>query len=134
MKFYNLVRGAICAVALTGVSGCATVTAPSTDQLARADYGPYPANYEEIVHAYFVSSLKDPSSLQLDTIPVPTKAWYVSTAHTSYGYKTCVRYNARNSYGGYVGYKYIYFLIKNGVVIEDIQNADVIAAAIGIQC
>jgi hypothetical protein len=113
------------------LAGCAS--APTAEQIAQADYGPYPDNYEQITRSFFNSVLKDPSSLQIDgSISSPQKSWLSFMGSVQYGYKVCVRYNAKNSYGGYGGFTTEYLLIRNGVVVQNIDKADRVGAAMGI--
>lgn len=121
----------VCVTMLLGaLSGCATP--PTAQELARLDYGPYPDNYEQIVRAYFDRNLKDPSSLQLrDGIPAPTQAWSKFMGDLKAGYKICVTYNAKNSYGAYTGYSTEYFLIKNGEIIDAVDNTERLRATVG---
>jgi hypothetical protein len=121
----------ICAAALAGaLSGCATP--PSAEELARLDYGAYPENYEQIIRAYFDRGLKDPSSLQISGgIPAPTQSWQKFMGSLKAGYRTCVTYNAKNSFGAYTGYTTTYFLIKDGRIIDAIENADRLQQTVG---
>ena len=51
----------------------------------------------KIIRERFSKFLKDPLSTQMEILKEPTG-------------KTCGRYNAKNSYGGYVGFKYFVYL------------------------
>jgi hypothetical protein len=114
------------------LSGCAT--APTAQQLQSLDYGDYPDNYETIVHGYFDRTLKDPSSLEIQgDIPAPQRRWEKFMGSLKAGYSTCVRYNAKNSYGGYVGFTTLYILIKNGQIIDAVENADRLQQTLGWQ-
>lgn len=117
-------------IAITLVAaGCAT--RPTGEQIANADYGAYPDNYEDIVRAFFQRTLKDPSSLQLQSIPAPTRGYLSFMGRVNYGYQLCVAYNAKNGFGGYVGYTTEYLLIHNGAIVQNIDKADRVGAAMG---
>lgn len=95
-------------------AGCAT---PSQEDLARADYGPYPSDYESIVKRHLSNSLKDPDSAQYRFLNTPKSGWN-GLGGVKYGWIVCAQVNAKNSYGGYVGFRPAYFMIKNGLVID----------------
>lgn len=110
-------RITITAIAVAFVSACST--APTGEQVAQADYGFYPENYEVIVRNYYNKTLKDPESVKYQGITSPQKYWVSKRFQdTSYGYLVCVTLNAKNSYGGYVGYNTDGILIKNGSIIQ----------------
>jgi hypothetical protein len=100
---------------LASLSGCAT--APSADVMAAADYGEYPQNYQAIVKAYVSDSLKDPDSAQYTFLNFPMRGYW-GFGGAKFGYVTCVKINAKNSFGGYTGYRINYFMIKNGAIID----------------
>ena len=105
------------------ITGC--VSQPSPTEIAGADYGLYPSNYEIIVKSYMEASLKDPFSTQYKLISFPEKYWIGGGLERPgvYGYRACVTYNAKNSFGAYVGYKTVLMLIKNNSVVKTIENA-----------
>jgi hypothetical protein len=94
--------------------GCATP--PTQQEIASADYGVYPKDYEEIIKSYMNGILKDPMSAQYTFLGAPQIAW-TSFGGRKFGYGTCVRINAKNSFGGYTGNHLSYFLIRNGSVV-----------------
>ena len=98
----------------TSVVGCA---APTSQELAAADYGPYPDDHEQIIKNYMQSFLKDPESARYQFLNSPKSGWN-SLGGKKYGYIVCVNVNAKNSYGGYVGNRMSYFMINNGRVID----------------
>lgn len=128
---HNL-RKAVFMFAFGSLAACNSPPTPA--ELAAADYGPFPDNFEEIIQGYFDRSLKDPSSLQIQgTIPVPIGSYLKFGGRLSVGYKTCVTYNAKNSFGAYIGYNTDYFLIRYGIVAEHIEKADRVGAAFGAE-
>ncbi len=109
--------------ALLFLNACASE--PKPEELAAADYGTYPDNYVQIVKDYLGRALKDPSSAQYGDFTTPRKYWMGGgLTPRQFGYMTCATYNAKNSFGGYVGYETDLFLIKNGMVIQFIEKAD----------
>src|SRR5947209_7164870 len=89
------------------LAGCAAAPAPSKQQTAAADYGPYPSNYREIVNAWIKHSMKDPYSVRDVQVGVPEKFWITDPpllgGKTIYGYMIAVGLNAKNSFGAYTG-------------------------------
>ncbi len=103
----------ICAV----LSGCASFT---PKELADLDYGHYPFDYKEIIQQHLNRSLKDPASAILDYRGSPATVWQKGSIFGSrdYGWGVCVFINAKNSYGGYVGERPYFFLIRDGKIIR----------------
>lgn len=102
------------------LAGCASK--PTPQDLASADYGTYPSDYEEIVKKYMDMRLKDPDSARYEFINSPKTGWN-SWGGRKYGYIVCALVNAKNSYGGYTGSQIYYFMIKNGRVIDSQEKS-----------
>ncbi|MCX7586578.1 hypothetical protein [Phenylobacterium sp. 58.2.17] len=61
--------------------------------------------------------LKDAHSAQLEILSGPTQRKYVYMGFESEGQVVCTRVNAKNSYGGYVGWRpYLFTLKPNGAI------------------
>jgi len=105
------------------LSSCATK--PTPQQLSNADYGSYPADYENTVKAYLNLVLKDPHSAKYKKLAGPEKSWVRYFGPAYFGYAICYMINAKNSYGGYIGATTHYFMIKDGVVIKHISGRGV---------
>ncbi len=90
---------------------------PDEQQIALADYGSYPQNYEQTIKDYLYPILIDPKSTDYRFVRTPTKAWN-GWGGTKFGYAVCVYVNSKNRFGGYTGAKMNYFLIKNDVVLS----------------
>lgn len=89
------------------LAGCA-VLKPAPD----ADYGTMPTAYEQPIKAQILGALKDPDSARIK-LHQPRKAYRVTNwvEPTLYGYLVVAEVNAKNSYGGYTGYKdYLVFM------------------------
>lgn len=104
------------------LSGC--TTPPTAKELESGDYGSYPDTYKEIVKTYLDRSLKDPESARIEYPSAPRTAWNKFGGELKFGYAVCVNVNAKNSYGGYTGFKRHYFLIKNGTIILTYYERD----------
>lgn len=104
------------ALIATLLAGCASAP-PSPVELANADYGPFPKNYQSLIVAHMKAVLKDPDSARFGFVQAPVKSWYPLN-RKSFGWAVCVGVNAKNSYGGYTGTQPSYFLIKNGEIIQ----------------
>jgi hypothetical protein len=116
-------------IVATAVAGCAT-TAPTVAQLQTAEYGEPPQTYEGVIHSYFDASLKDPASIQYKDLTAPEKGY---TQHDrgligggvkiTYGWLVKATVNAKNSYGGYVGFRTYTFLFRGDQVVDMIVPA-----------
>lgn len=97
--------------------GCAT-----TDYQYRNNYtnnpqttGPRPDNYEKEISTLLGRILKDPYSLRDLSISDPVLSSCRTGTHgTFHGWMVTVTYNAKNSYGAYVGLKTEYFWYREG--------------------
>ena len=91
--------------------GCAT--APTQQEIDKADYGEYPSDYQAIIMTYLQN---DPYSLMDLRMSKPRKCWTEFKEGFVYGYLVYVSYNAKNRYGGYTGQKEEFaFIRKNRV-------------------
>jgi hypothetical protein len=116
------------------LTGCATAP-PVVDSP-----GPKPSleKLEGMVLDYLQKSLKDPDSLkQFRVVSGPTLAtWYTGVLagnYTNSGWLVCFEYNAKNSYGGYVGVKREGLAFKGGVY-EPYLITNVNWALIDVKC
>lgn len=108
-RFYFLTLNTVVLLIFCGCAG----TPPTIDEFTKADYGEKPdkSTYELKVKTYFEGCLKDPESAKYK-FEKPIKGWYGKTLSNlagprkiDYGWIVLVRVNAKNSYGGYTGYK-----------------------------
>lgn len=102
------------------LTGC--IAKLTEEQIANADYGSYPTNYEKIVKSYYEEVAKDPDSLKYRSISKPKKFYFRELATDYFGYVTCAVVNGKNSYGAYVGYKLTGFIIHNDKIIYVNRN------------
>jgi hypothetical protein len=92
MTRFNLAVGFLLLMA-----GCAT--APTQQELAEADYGSYPSDYEQIIKNYMFTVLKDPESARYQFLNAPKTAWSSGFGEKKFGYVVCAYINAKNSFG-----------------------------------
>jgi hypothetical protein len=100
---------------LLNLAACATVDHGLSDaEIAVADAGTYPNNYEQLVKEWFANNLKEPDSAHYGCMTVPNKGYSYTTKDVAYSLFATV--NAKNSYGGYAGWTRYHFTIKNSRV------------------
>jgi hypothetical protein len=111
----------ICAVAIGAIvsSGANAQTSPADT----ARYGPYPANYKELVMQWLNKQLIDPDSARIewDGEPKPSDVGKGSEAVS--GYLVNFTVNARNQFGAYTGKQKHSVLLRNGEVIKSMGFA-----------
>lgn len=102
----RLIAAVTCAILL---AGCAT---PTPREVTIFDAGPQPNDEQakDVVLEFLQRNLKDPDSLkQFKMLSSPRLAtWYRGRSlggGNDRGWLVCFEYNAKNSYGGYVGVK-----------------------------
>jgi hypothetical protein len=119
-------RSAATAILILILTGCTTMPVPN----AAADYGAPPTNYVVAVHAYFDSTMKDPTSVQYRDISQPTKGYVahgggvLASKYVTYGWDVKATINAKNSYGGYVGFKTYTFLFRGDKIADKLSPDD----------
>ena len=80
-----------------------------------------PQDYERIVRDWYLQNLKDPDSAKFGRITRPLKEHAITNKFEQqavYGFSVCAEVNAKNSYGGYTGFKTRWFLIRNGQIVR----------------
>ncbi len=108
-------------ITLALLASCAS--GPSADQLANADYGPMPANYQELIKKYVNDRLRDPGAGATFEFYRPlTKSWYGFGGVGQFGWATCATVNAKNAYGGMTGPLPSYFFIRDGLIIQAVHS------------
>lgn len=112
---------AACCVML--MSACSTLPTPSQEETA--DYGSYPDNYQNVTKAYLMKSLRDPATIEIGEITMPKKQWIGDKfTGVKYGYLVCAQVNSKNILGKMTGYRSDAVLIRDGVVIDHVQNGE----------
>lgn len=103
------------------LSACATGP-PTQEEFSKADYGRVVTQGEAqpLAENYLSNRLKDPYSAQYEWGNV-YKGWIrhapIHGGGLVFGYILDVKVNARNSFGGYVGFKPYRFVYKNGNIV-----------------
>lgn len=115
------------------LAGCASAPRPTAQQISAADCGPFPTNYEEIIKSVASKNLIDPYSAQF-TFSQPIKQLNRMTSPAIWGWAVCGTVNAKNRFGGYVGAKPYYALIRNETIVRFLFGGNTIpdSFALGI--
>ena len=91
------------------LSGCSTGTGFLNTNTPE-DAGKKPILYEETIRQYLKNNLKDPNSLIDFSVSEPIlTSCAVGIYGPFYGWRVTTQYNAKNSYGGYVGLQTFYY-------------------------
>lgn len=127
---------------LVVISGC-VATQPTTSSskpssksiaaqvdIANADFGPYPNDYEALIKQWAATGLKDPESARYGRISKPRKEWMVESLKPFYGYSVCVDINAKNAYGGYTGAQKFWFMFRDGKIVRSQNTGGIIAGIV----
>lgn len=96
------------------LAGCATPI--PKEQIASADYGKVPSNYQDAIKGHMQTLLFDPYSAHYRFIGDPIKGYaYVSGTLNPpvFGHLVLVGINAKNRMGGYVGEQPYTFIFKD---------------------
>ena len=111
----------ICALAL-GTIFIASLNAqtPSADT---ARYGPFPANYKEIIMQWLNKQLIDPDSARVEWDGEPKPSDVGKDSEAVSGYLVNFTVNSRNRFGTYTGKQKHSVLIRNGEVIKSMGFA-----------
>lgn len=110
--------------------GCAGV--PSQAQIDEAErtnaWGPPPADHVRKAEQVIRKSLKDPDSMKQYACSKPEKSYLVERAEWGPGtpvwrWRVLVQYNAKNSFGGYVGLRtaFVYFDNNQPVFMQSLD-------------
>ena len=102
-------------------NGCAI--RPTEKEIEIADYGSYPNEYEQIIRNHMETFLKDPESARYKFLNSPKPGWN-GIGGNKFGYVVCANINAKNSFGGYVGNRMSYFMIRNDRMIYTSKGDD----------
>jgi len=118
MKIAKLAIGVITVILLTS---CASK--PTQNELLSADYGRdmSPEECVSIAQDTISRGLKDPSSAQFRHGTCVKGYWSsvpIMSLKKAYGWYQVGEVNAKNSYGGYVGFKPYQILMKDGYVVR----------------
>jgi hypothetical protein len=116
--------------AICGLSAIGCVQPATEAEIAAADYGPEPTQEqaEHAIRLWMRHYLKDPGSVT-DFEAKWQGSGYLRQAPlaggaTFWGWRYEASWNAKNSYGGYVGITSHAFVIKNGYVIGHVPASN----------
>ena len=99
------------AVIALSVSACSV----SMQEANSVDFGAKPQDGEKTIIKMIKRDLKDPKSLQVMSITNPARGYSKYGYGTvEYGWYTKIKYNAKNSYGGYTSPDTYTFVYLNG--------------------
>lgn len=116
------------AIAFTSLllSACATLPGPTQEK--EADYGEFPENYQEITRSYLMAELRDPATIQINSMSSPIKRWIGDKlTGINYGYLVCVEVDSKNLFGNLTGMRNDAVLIRNGVVVDYVKDGEQIS-------
>ena len=111
------------------MTGCAVPFqgGPNSEDMARAYFGPAPEDPEASILDWMHETLKDPFSANLEILAPPEKSWWGNPGGLLYArdihycWMVKARINAKNSFGGYIGWKPYNFFFRDGK-IEFVQE------------
>ena len=114
------------------VASCGGSTSIQQNEITINKYEPtYPSRYEEKIKEYLKYSLKDFDTMKGFQITSTPKIGVLNYGAFRKGpegkifgnkqYFACASFNAKNSYGGYVGYKNNAFFFDNGEITQMIN-------------
>jgi hypothetical protein len=100
----------------------ALLSGPPLEVQNKADYGPKPENFEQLVREHFYNQLIDPGSAMYQ-FKEPGKAWLTHAKfdpphYAVFGWRICGLINSKNRYGGYVGWKPFFVFVSNGKIMD----------------
>tara|TARA_E500000178_G_scaffold195994_1_gene193998 strand:+ start:507 stop:947 length:441 start_codon:yes stop_codon:yes gene_type:complete len=110
-------------VALALLSGCMGNSVSKVETTQEPTELVKPSGYEPKLRAYALSLLKDPDSMKAFEVTEPAIGTYYAGIYGGFKYEQlyyiCYKFNAKNSYGGYVGVKqYIAFFKGNEIYFK----------------
>lgn len=118
------VKRVIAAASSCLLASCMTLPVSDKD-IETADHGDLPSSYESVARNVIASQLKDPESARFE-VGEPQCGYaqdlLVRGGGIYYGHLIPVAYNAKNGFGGYVGYRRAMVLITPGGAMDVSTN------------
>lgn len=107
---------------IVGVCLGAAACGPNLADIPSQDFGyPPTGDTSAAVRAFMVPLLKDADSARYRKVGGPVKGWtreaLITGGHLEVGWAECYMINAKNSFGGYVGFKSYLFLFREGQLV-----------------
>ena len=117
-----MMKKTLCLVVAFVLVGC--VTGPPSDRYL--DPGPMLIDIPGIVDAWFTENLFDPDSVKDLGISATDARWYRPPLSSEWVgvWAVCIRFNAVNRLGAYVGRQERYLAIRHGVVLGTRETCD----------
>jgi len=105
-------------IALLALSGC--ITPVTKEEMATADYGPAPLNYQDEIKSYLSIRLTDPKAAIVEFRAGPKQLYNRGTPvrGEQYGWGVCVWVNDKNKQGAYDGFYPMTFVIRNEKILH----------------
>ena len=104
-------------LALLALGGCITPVTP--EEMATADYGPAPLNYQDEIRSWLSIRLTDPKAAIVEFRAGPKQIYNRGTPvrGEQYGWGVCVWVNDKNKQGAYDGFYPMTFVIRNEKIV-----------------
>ena len=94
-------------------------TTVTKEEMATADYGPAPVNYQDEIKSYLSLRLTDPKAAIVEFRNEPKQLYQRGTGirGEQYGWGLCVWVNDKNKQGAYDGFYPMSFVLRNEKII-----------------
>src|SRR5260221_4571713 len=105
------------AIALLTLAAC--VPPVTKEEMATADYGPAPVNYQDEIKSYLSLRLTDPKAAIVEFRAGPKQLYNRGTPvrGEQYGWGVCVWVNDKNKAGAYDGFYPMSFILRNEQIV-----------------
>jgi hypothetical protein len=99
------------------VAACDTTV--TKEEMATADYGPAPVNYQDEIKSYLSLRLTDPKEAVVEFRNEPKQLYQRGTPvrGEQYGWGVCVWVNDKNKQGAYDGFYPMTFVMRNEKIV-----------------
>ena len=94
-------------------------TTVTKEEMATADYGPVPVNYQDEIKSYLSLRLTDPKAAIVEMRTEPKHLYQRGTPvrGEQYGWGVCVWVNDKNKQGAYDGFYPMSFILRNEKIV-----------------
>jgi hypothetical protein len=94
-------------------------TTVTKEEMATADYGPAPVNYQDEIKSYLSLRLTDPKTAIVEFRNEPKQLYQRGTAvrGEQFGWGVCVWVNDKNKQGAYDGFYPMSFVLRNEKIV-----------------
>ena len=102
---------------LLGLAACDTTV--TKEEMATADYGPAPVNYQDEIKSYLSLRLTDPKEAVVEFRNEPKQLYQRGTGirGEQYGWGLCVWVNDKNKQGAFDGFYPMTFIMRNEKIV-----------------